>query len=113
MPRSRAPRGGRRKGEEEAKEPEEATTTANGAARVEPRRAGYFNAGQVFPYSPGALYQIYAAPGQITDIALEPGEHLIGSGPVAAGDFGRWVAGGTEGGERGSRPGPCLLAASE
>ena len=41
---------------------------------------------QVFPYSSGALYQVYVAPGQVTDIALEPGEQLTGSGPVAAGD---------------------------
>ena len=59
---------------------------ANGAARVQPTRAGYINAIQVYPYSDGALYQVYAAPGEITDIALEPGEQLVGSGPVAAGD---------------------------
>jgi type IV secretion system protein VirB9 len=58
---------------------------------------------QVFSYSPGALYQIYAAPGQITDIALEAGEHLIGSGPVAAGDTVRWVVGDTESGSGDTR----------
>ncbi|WP_439406634.1 P-type conjugative transfer protein TrbG [Bradyrhizobium sp. DASA03076] len=88
-------RGGRKT---EAKEPVDRIESANDAARVEPRKAGYFNAVQVFPYSPGALYQIYAAPGQITDIALEPGEQLIGSGPVAAGDTVRWVVGDTESG---------------
>lgn len=72
--------------------------SANDAARVEPRKAGYFNAVQVFAYSPGALYQVYAAPGQVTDIALEPGEQLIGAGPVAAGDSVRWVVGDTESG---------------
>ncbi|WP_024511614.1 P-type conjugative transfer protein TrbG [Bradyrhizobium sp. ARR65] len=82
----------------EAKEPIERIETANDAARVEPRKAGYFNAVQVFFYSPGALYQIYAAPGQITDIALQAGEQLIGSGPVAAGDTVRWVVGDTESG---------------
>ncbi|WP_407179978.1 P-type conjugative transfer protein TrbG [Bradyrhizobium sp. STM 3562] len=82
----------------EAKEPLERIETANDAARVEPRKSGYFNAVQVFSYSPGALYQIYAAPGQITDIALEAGEQLIGSGPVAAGDTVRWVVGDTESG---------------
>ena len=46
---------------------------ANAAARVQPRREGYFNAIQVYPWSEGALYQVYAAPGQITNIALEPG----------------------------------------
>lgn len=82
----------------EAKEPIERIESANDAARVEPRKGGYFNAVQVFSYSPGALYQIYAAPGQITDIALEPGEQLIGSGPVSAGDTVRWVVGDTESG---------------
>lgn len=71
---------------------------ANGAARVQPTRAGYINAMQVYPFSEGALYQVYAAPGQITDIALAPGEQLVGSGPVAAGDTVRWVIGDTESG---------------
>ena len=59
---------------------------ANAAARVEPRREGYYNAIQIYPWSEGALYQVYAAPGQITNIALEPGERLTGAGPIAAGD---------------------------
>lgn len=71
---------------------------ANGAARVQPTRAGYINAMQVYPFSDGALYQVYSAPGQITDIALAPGEQLVGSGPVAAGDTVRWVIGDTESG---------------
>ena len=32
----------------------------------------------------GALYQVYGAPGEVTDIALEAGEQLVGPGPVAA-----------------------------
>ncbi|MGY3621575.1 P-type conjugative transfer protein TrbG [Bradyrhizobium sp. USDA 10063] len=87
----------------EAKEPIERIETANDAARVQPRKAGYYNAMQVFSYSPGALYQIYAAPGQITDVALEPGEQLVGSGPVAAGDTVRWVVGDTESGSGDTR----------
>jgi P-type conjugative transfer protein TrbG len=71
---------------------------ANAAARVQPRREGYFNAIQVYPWSDGALYQVYAAPGQITNIALEPGETLTGAGPIAAGDTARWVIGDTESG---------------
>ena len=96
----KAARGGK-KGE--AKEPIERIESANDAARVEPRKTGYFNAVQVFSYSPGALYQVYAAPGQITDIALEPGEQLIGSGPVSAGDTVRWVVGDTESGSGDTR----------
>lgn len=71
---------------------------ANAAARVQPRREGYYNAIQVYPWSEGALYQVYAAPGQITDIALEAGESLTGAGPIAAGDTARWIIGDTESG---------------
>lgn len=71
---------------------------ANAAARVQPRREGYYNAIQVYPWSEGALYQVYAAPGQISDIALEPGESLTGAGPIAAGDTARWIIGDTESG---------------
>jgi len=71
---------------------------ANNAARVQPRREGYYNAIQIYPWSEGALYQVYAAPGQITDIALEPGESLTGTGPIAAGDTARWIIGDTESG---------------
>ena len=71
---------------------------ANVAARVQPRREGYYNAIQIYPWSDGALYQVYAAPGQITDIALEPGESLTGAGPIAAGDTARWIIGDTESG---------------
>ncbi|WP_244669182.1 P-type conjugative transfer protein TrbG [Rhodobium orientis] len=72
---------------------------ANAAARVEPRREGYFNAIQIYPWSEGALYQVYAAPGQVTNIALEPGERLTGAGPIAAGDTARWIIGDTESGD--------------
>lgn len=94
--------GGRSGGKEEA-EPTSRVETANGAARVEPRKKGYFNAAQIYAYSPGALYQVYAAPGQITDIALEEGELLTGSGPIAAGDTVRWVVGDTESGSGDTR----------
>lgn len=68
---------------------------ANAAARVQPVRDGFLNAIQQFPWADGALYQIYAAPGQITDIALQEGEQLVGAGPVAAGDTVRWIIGDT------------------
>jgi type IV secretion system protein TrbG len=79
-------------------DPQVRVEEANGAARVQPTRAGYINAMQVYPYSDGALYQVYAAPGQVTDIALADGEQLVGAGPVAAGDTVRWVIGDTESG---------------
>ena len=50
------------------------------------------------PIRAGALYQAYTAPGEITDIALQEGEQLVGSGPVAAGDTVRWIIGDTESG---------------
>lgn len=83
--------------------PEARVANANAAARVEPRREGYYNAIQVYPWSEGALYQVYAAVGQITDIALEPGENLVGAGPIAAGDTARWIIGDTESGAGASR----------
>ena len=92
-----------RGGPGDARDPVARVEAANGAARVEPRREGYFNAVQVFPYSPGALYQVYVAPGQVTNIALEPGEQLTGSGPVAAGDTVRWIIGDTESGNGDTR----------
>ena len=103
VPPSWIPAKGGKKGAKEAEEPVARIETANDAARVEPRKEGYFNAVQVFPFSHGALYQIYAAPGQITDIALEPGEQLTGSGPISAGDTVRWIVGDTESGSGDTR----------
>jgi type IV secretion system protein TrbG len=79
-------------------DPRKRVEKANAAARVEPTRNGYINAVQVYPFASGALYQVYAAPGQVTDVALQEGEQLVGSGPVAAGDTVRWIIGDTESG---------------
>ncbi|MBA8910240.1 P-type conjugative transfer protein TrbG [Aminobacter ciceronei] len=76
---------------------------ANAAARVQPVRNGFINSMQVYPFTQGALYQVYTAVGQITDIALQPGEQLVGSGPVAAGDTVRWIIGDTESGAGATR----------
>lgn len=91
------------RGGAEAATPAARVGNANAAARVEPRREGYFNAIQLYPWSEGALYQVYAAPGQITTIALEPGESLTGAGPIAAGDTARWIIGDTESGAGAAR----------
>lgn len=48
-----------------------------------------------YAYQDEAVYPVIATPGRITDIILEPGETLVGSGPVAAGDTARWVIGDT------------------
>lgn len=72
--------------------PEERIEKANAAAKIEPVLENYVNAVQVYPFMPGALYQLYAAPEQVTDIALQTGEKLIS---VSAGDTVRWVLGDT------------------
>ena len=84
-------------------DPTVSVNQANAAARVQPVRDGFLNAVQVYPFSGGALYQVYTAPGQITDIALQEGEQLVGSGPVAAGDTVRWIIGDTESGAGASK----------
>ena len=76
-------------------DPKTRIVAANAAARMEPARDGFINAMQQYPWAEGALYQVYTAPGQVTDIALQPGETLVGAGPVAAGDTVRWIIGDT------------------
>ena len=68
---------------------------ANAEARVAPSREGYINAIQVWPYSDGALYQLYTSPGRVTVIALQEGEELV---TVSAGDTVRWIVGDTASG---------------
>src|SRR5689334_10979000 len=82
----------------EPRDPAQRVELSNAAARVQPTRRGYVNAVQVYPFAEGALYQVYSAPGQVTDVALQEGEQLVGSGPVAAGDTVRWIIGDTESG---------------
>ncbi|WCP11640.1 MULTISPECIES: P-type conjugative transfer protein TrbG [Alphaproteobacteria] len=82
----------------EPTDPTARVSQANAAARMEPVRDGFINSMQVYPFTQGALYQVYTAVGQITDIALQPGEQLVGSGPVAAGDTVRWIIGDTQSG---------------
>lgn len=72
---------------------------ANTAARVQPQIEAFQGAMQRFAWSEGGLYQVYTAPGRVTDLVLEPGERLAGPGPIAAGDTARWVIGDTESGE--------------
>jgi type IV secretion system protein VirB9 len=84
----------------EPRDPAQRVALANVAAKVDPTRDGYVNAMQVFPFSEGALYQIYVAPLHVTDIALEPGEALKS---VAAGDTVQWKIGDTESGAENER----------
>ncbi len=71
---------------------------ANAEARIAPTREGYVNAIQVWPFTDGALYQVYAAPGRVTMVSLQPGEELV---TVAAGDTVRWIVGDTSSGSGG------------
>jgi type IV secretion system protein VirB9 len=80
----------------EVPDPQARVLQANDQARVAPTTEGYVNAIQVWPYSDGALYQVYAAPGRVTQIALQQGEELVGD--VAAGDTVRWIVGDTSSG---------------
>ena len=68
-------------------DPAQRVHAANAAARLEPVTDGYVNAIQVYPWTEGALYQVYTAPGQVTDLALAPGEQLVS---LSAGDTVRW-----------------------
>jgi len=79
----------------EAGSPTTRVEAANHAATKEPSTAGYVNAVQVYPWTDGALYRLYAAPERVSDIALQPGERLIA---VSAGDTVRWVIGDTSSG---------------
>ena len=69
----------------EPADPRAMIEAANNAARIQPSRTGYINAVQIYPFTEGALYQLYGAPGRITDVALQIGEQLTGPGPVARG----------------------------
>src|SRR3546814_13640100 len=55
------------------------------------------------PFAGGPLLQVDTAGGQITGIAVQPGEQIGGSGPVAAGDTVRWIIGDTESGSGATR----------
>ncbi|WKA26439.1 P-type conjugative transfer protein TrbG [Bradyrhizobium roseum] len=80
--------------------PEQAISTANKAARIEPTRAGYINAIQVYPWTEGALYRLYASPEKVSTIVLQPAEELI---DVSTGDTVRWVIADTISGQGSTR----------
>lgn len=87
----------------EPADPRQRIGRANADARVQPDEHLYRNAIQQYAWAEGALFQVYAAPGQITDIVLQDGEQLVGPGPVAAGDTVRWIIGDTVSGSGASR----------
>ena len=71
-----------------------AVAAARRAATRDPDPNFAIGAAQVYPWSEGALYRLYAAPGKVSDMALQPGETLVS---VAA-DTVRWVIGDTASG---------------
>ncbi|MGV7120796.1 P-type conjugative transfer protein TrbG [Sphingopyxis sp. 550A] len=83
-----------------AAQPTAKVAAANKAALREPSSAGFVRAVQIYPYSEGALYRLYAAPERITDIVLQPGETITS---VAAGDTVRWTVGDTTSGSGASQ----------
>jgi type IV secretion system protein VirB9 len=95
MPGQMKPLAGKASSTPESADEKLRVSHANQEARVAPTREGYVNAIQVWPYSDGALYQVYAAPGRVTVIALQAGEELV---TVAAGDTVRWIVGDTSSG---------------
>ena len=86
--------------------PSAAIKKGRASALVEPSVDGYVNAIQVYPYTEGALYRLYASPGQVSDIALQPGEELVS---VSAGDTVRWVVGDTVSGAGAKARGHVLV----
>lgn len=81
--------------------PSDVIQEANRKATEGPTSADYINAIMTYDYTPGTLFQVYTAPEHLTDLQLQPGEHLVGK--PATGDSIRWVlargassSGGTE-----------------
>jgi type IV secretion system protein VirB9 len=68
---------------------QQVVSDANRKASQAPDSSSYFNAIVQYAYEPGTLYQVFAAPMRVTDIALEPGERLLGQ--PASGDVVRWL----------------------
>lgn len=71
-----------------ASAPIAALAEANAEARRRPDPATFADATQIYDYAPGAIYEIYGAPGFISTVLLEPGETIV---TVAAGDTTRWM----------------------
>jgi len=71
-----------------ASAPIAALAEANSEARRRPDPANFTDATQIYDYAPGAIYEVYGAPGFISTVLLEPGERIV---TVAAGDTTRWM----------------------
>lgn len=80
-----------------------ALAEANADARRHPDR--FTGATQIYDYSPGAIYEVYTAPGFVSTLLLEPGETIV---TVASGDTTRWMVEETISTD-GALPRPLLL----
>ncbi|OMJ32553.1 P-type conjugative transfer protein TrbG [Sphingomonas sp. Sph1(2015)] len=87
---------------DQAAAPLKAVRSATQNATIEPAATGFVSGAQVYPFNDGTIYQVYTAPGLVTDIRLQPGETLVA---VASGDTARWVIGDTTSGGSGSGSG--------
>lgn len=112
VPRTVRPAGGRRASAAHDQARSTGTTSltrvqvATRSAVREPDAQDFLGAVQVYPWSEGALYRLYAAPGEVSDIALQPGETLVS---VAAGDTARWIIGDTASGSGPTRRAHLLV----
>jgi type IV secretion system protein VirB9 len=79
----------------ESPDARERVVQANRDALMEPSLFGFINAIQIWPFTEGALYQVYTSPGRVTVISLQAGETLVA---VSAGDTARWIVGDTTSG---------------
>lgn len=68
---------------------------------------------QPFAWSDTGVYPVVAMPGRITDIVLEPGEALVETGAIAAGDTARWMIGDTTSGTGAQRRVHVLVKPTE
>lgn len=76
--------------------PEQVIAEANKEASLEPARKNFFNAGMIFDWEQGRLYQVYTQPERITDIAFEVGENILS---IGGGDSQRWTISQTQSGK--------------
>ena len=67
--------------------PQQVVASQNQAATQVPVKNEFFNASMTYDYQPGAVYTIYCAALNLTDITLGTGEKIIS---IAAGDTLRW-----------------------
>ncbi|QVM85279.1 P-type conjugative transfer protein TrbG [Novosphingobium decolorationis] len=78
-----------------ADSPAAEVSRATEAATLRPGAGGFIAGAQVYPFSDSSIFEGYVAPGQVTDLALQPGEALVA---VASGDTARWAIGDTTSG---------------